>query len=141
MPRSALWQPPPLDHVKFNVDAAVSSGKFGAVGVICRDVAGTFLGASSLNFQHIFDPVALEALAVREVLALAEDLYVHKIQVASDCKIMVDEIKQGTSSNHAAIVHEIIERSSAFIACNLSMSLGARISRLTILLGMHFRSG
>ena len=26
-PRSALWQPPPLDHVKFNVDAAVSRWK------------------------------------------------------------------------------------------------------------------
>ena len=41
--RPATWVPPPTDHFKINVDAAVSrSGTFGAVGVICRDVGGCF---------------------------------------------------------------------------------------------------
>ena len=104
--------------MKVNVDAAVLNDSSGAVAVVCRGSNRVFLGASSITFKHMHDPVTLEALAVREALALAEDLYVQKIHVASDCKIVVDEIKQGTSSNHAAVVHEIIERSNAFIACN-----------------------
>ena len=51
-------------------------------------------------------------------MAIAEDLYVQKIQVASDCKNVVDDINQGSSADHAAIIHEIIERSIVFHACN-----------------------
>ena len=101
-----------------NVDAAVSNGNFGAVGVVCRDSDGIFLGASTITFQHIHDHVILEAMAVREALSIAEDLYVQKIQVASDCKIVVDDIKQRSAGDHAAIIHEILERSHFFTACN-----------------------
>jgi hypothetical protein len=71
-----------------------------------------------LSLSNISLILSLEALAVREAMALAEDLYVQKIQVASDCKIVVDEIKQGSAGNHAAIVHEITDRSNAFTACS-----------------------
>ena len=36
-------------------------------------------GASAIVFNNIVDPVTLEALANREALALAEDLYLHHI--------------------------------------------------------------
>ena len=64
------------DHVKMNVDAAVSiEGDCGAVGVVSRDHNGRFLGASTLKIKFITDASTLEAIAVREGQALAEDLY------------------------------------------------------------------
>ena len=46
-------------------------------------------------FKHITDLETLEALAIREALSLSDDLYVQRIQIASDCKVVVDDIKQG----------------------------------------------
>ena len=44
------------------------------------------MGASAFIFTNIDDPATLEALAIREGLALAEDLNQNCIHVASDCK-------------------------------------------------------
>ena len=111
------WLPPPLEHVKMNADAAVLNGTVGAVAVVCRDIHGVFLGALAITFKHIHNPTILEVLAVREALAVAEDLYVQKIQVASDCKIVVDDINQKSGASYGAIIHEIIEYSSSFTSC------------------------
>ncbi|KAE8807816.1 f-box wd-40 repeat-containing protein [Hordeum vulgare] len=99
-----------------NGDAAIAEG-CGVVGVVCRDSEGVFLGASAISFQHIH-PVILEALAMREAMALAEDVYVQKIQVASDCKTVVDDIKHRGTGKHASIIVKIIERSHAFTSCD-----------------------
>lgn len=108
VPRSTQWQPPVLNSAKINVDAAVSrQGRYGAVGAISRDATGSFLGASVLVFRHIADPQTLEALAVREALALSEDLYLRRIHVASDCKVVVDDIQKENASSYGAIIHEI----------------------------------
>ena len=61
-------------------------------GAICRDSNGSCLGASSLVVDKITDPVSLEALACRDALALAEDLALPRILVASDCKTVVSHI-------------------------------------------------
>ena len=37
----------------------------------------------------------------------------------SDYKKVVDDIKRGSSAEHAAIIHEITDRSRLFIACNI----------------------
>ncbi|KAE8821293.1 F-box/WD-40 repeat-containing protein [Hordeum vulgare] len=98
-------------------DAATAEG-CGVVGVVCTDSEGVFFGASAISFQHIHGPVILEALTMREALALAEDVYVQKIQVASDCKIVVDDIKYRAIGKHTTIIMKIIERSHAFTAYN-----------------------
>ena len=77
------------------------------------------MGASCITFRFISDPQTLEALAVREALAIADDLYEQRIHVASDCKTVVDEVKQGSSTTYEAIIHEIIEHSTSFTACNI----------------------
>lgn len=46
------------------------------------------MGALAIFFSEISEPATLEALAVREALALEQDLYVHLILVASDCKVV-----------------------------------------------------
>jgi hypothetical protein len=44
------------------------------------------LGASAVVFNDITDPATLETLACREAVALAEDLYLDRTFVVSDCK-------------------------------------------------------
>lgn len=113
IPRPAQWLPLDAGCAKFNVDAAVSRrGRFGAVGAICRDLGGAFMGASVLVFRYIVEPQTLEALAIREALALSGDLYLRGIHMASDCKVVVDDIKKENSSSYGATIHEILEQSS-----------------------------
>ncbi|KQK13390.2 hypothetical protein BRADI_1g09835v3 [Brachypodium distachyon] len=99
------WFPPPSGHAKINVDAALSKlGNGGSVDAVCRDETGFLLGSSALVFPGISDPVTLEALACREALALAEDLQVTRLRVASDC---LEEIKQTSSCfESVSFVHE-----------------------------------
>lgn len=101
---------------KLNVDAALAERRgVGTIAAIARDENGMFLGASSLGFRAITNPTTLEALAVREALALTEDLQLQNIHVASDCKEVIDSIKQKSGAEYGAIVHEIIV---CFNTCN-----------------------
>lgn len=118
--RPTGWIAPPASFSKINVDADVGrSGMFGAVAVVSRDPAGVFLGASVIGFPNIGDPTTLEALAVRESLALSKDLNLQHIRVASDCKEVVDKIKRGGAARYGAIVQEIKHDSNVFISCNI----------------------
>lgn len=93
--RESHWIVLPEIFAKVNIDAAVGrSGTFGPVGAIGRDHMGAFLGASTIMYPNIGDLATLEALAVREALALSEDLSSQNIQVAPDCKVVVEEIKK-----------------------------------------------
>ena len=83
--RSSTWVPPNQGCVKINVNGVVAvRTKHGAVGAVCRDQYGAFLGASAIVFKHITDPQTLKALAIRDALSLVDDLYARHIQVASD---------------------------------------------------------
>ena len=85
------------------------SGTFGPVAAIGRDHTGLFLGALAIAYPNIGDLATLEALTVREALALSEDLSSQNIQVASDCKWWLKRSRKeerqamgksfGTSSN------------------------------------------
>lgn len=77
-------------------------------------------GASAIVFGNIDDPEVLKTLAIREALALSNDLYLHKISVASDCKVGVEAIKNGTSVKYGAVVHVIIDRSRVYSSCLIS---------------------
>ena len=77
-------------------------------------------GASTLCFNHIIDPTTLKALAIREALALADDLYERRIEVASDCKVVVQDLSWDNSASYGAVVHEIIDHSSTFDFCKFS---------------------
>jgi ribonuclease HI len=85
--RCALgWLPPQAGECKMNVDAAVAkTANKGVVGAVCRSYDGGYLGASVIVFEGITNPAFLEALACREALALAADLNLGDITVASDC--------------------------------------------------------
>jgi hypothetical protein len=78
------------------------------------------MGASVVVFNFLTEPQVLETLAIREALALAGDLYTPKISIASDCKVPVDAIKEGSNANFGAIVHEIVARAKDFLVCSFS---------------------
>ena len=126
------WIAPPAGLTKINVDAAVGRGRrHGAVAAISRDNTGQFLGASVVVYGGISDPATLECMAVREALALAEDLNVTDIKVASDSKVVVTDIREKNPTEYGAIIHEIMERSSSFLFCNFCHEFRARTPRLT----------
>jgi len=78
---------------------------------------GVFLGASYMFRPYIQDPSTLEALAIREAMALA--LYERDTRIASDCKVVVDDIVKKTSPPFGAILHEILDRVAMFNSCNI----------------------
>ena len=84
------WLPPMGDKAKINVDGAVGRhGHCGVAAAICRDSTGLYLGSSLVVYAGITDPTLLEAFACREALALAEDLGIQMMHVASDCEEVV----------------------------------------------------
>ena len=85
---------------------------------ICRDHEGTFQGASAIVIKGICDPQTLQALAVREALALADVLNLPRIHVASDCKVVLDDLKQGNKARYGAVLHEIMDHNFSFTTCN-----------------------
>ncbi|XP_040245695.1 uncharacterized protein [Aegilops tauschii subsp. strangulata] len=117
--RPTHWINPPDAMFKFNVDAAVpQSQRRGIAVAICRDHDGIFQGASALVVKGVYDPPTVEALAIREALALAADLNIQSAHVASDCRTVVDDIKQRNPTSYGAILHEIIDQSSSFSRCS-----------------------
>lgn len=83
--RPLRWLRPPAGNVKINVDGALARrSRGGAVAVLCRDQDGVYLGSAAVVFHHTRDPLLLETYACQEALALADDLGVRNIYVASD---------------------------------------------------------
>jgi ribonuclease HI len=78
---------------KINVDAATSKNStIAAVAAIVRGDDGGFLGASTEVFNGATDPETLEVMACREGLAVAADLLLQHLCIASDCIIAVQSI-------------------------------------------------
>jgi hypothetical protein len=78
------------------------------------------LGASAVVFNDITDPATLETLACREAVALAEDLYLDRTFVVSDCKTAIDDIRDGTLGRNGSIISEIRSRSTHLRECSFS---------------------
>ena len=98
---------PPLGFAKIHVDAACRRGLGGSSAVVCRDANGNFLGSSALVIQGMDDPEILETIACREALALAQDLNLLNIVVASDSKGAVGAINNSNKGANGAIIMEI----------------------------------
>lgn len=78
-----------------------------------------YLGSSSLVIGGVDDPAILEAIACREALALAEDLQVHELIIASDAKQVAADINKRSRGSNGAIISEINSYSSLF-QCNFT---------------------
>jgi hypothetical protein len=80
---------------------------------------GVYLGASALILPGITDPAILESLACREAFALAADLGLPRFYVASDCKQVVDDIKEGSLGKYGSVIQEITARRNQFAECTI----------------------
>jgi len=102
------WIPPPVNMTKVNVDAAISknSGRASAAAV-ARNAEGLFLGASAVVMTGLTDPETMEGLACREGLALAQDLLLRRVRLASDCANAVGSIKGEARGQHGQVIREI----------------------------------
>ena len=74
------------------------------------------MGASALKLEFITDASTLEAIALWEGQALADDLYENSIQIATDCKRVVEDVQKNSAARYGAIVHEIILPANSFIS-------------------------
>ena len=91
-----------------NVDAALSKNSdIAAVAAVARDETGMFLGASALVVEGITSPEVAEAMACREGLALASDLDLQKIRIATDCVNVVKSIHGQGMGLYSHIFREI----------------------------------
>ena len=74
---------------------------------MCRDKSVTYLGASAVVFEGLVNPASLEAKACSEALALARDLNLNDLEIASDCQEVISNITNGGSPTYAPIIREI----------------------------------
>jgi ribonuclease HI len=83
-------------------------------GSVARSSDCVFLGASALIYTGVTKAETLEALACREACDLARDIYASRVRVASDCKMVVQNLEQGTRGVYFHIITEIIEARQFF---------------------------
>lgn len=62
----------------------------------------------------------LEAMAFREALALASDLYINKVQVVTDCLATINHLRGLYLGQSAAIISDIRKKMKEFAAVQLS---------------------
>jgi ribonuclease HI len=116
-PASSAWIRPPAGCMKLNVDGAVAkSTAKGAVGVVCRNDQGIFVGASAVVFAGVTDPMTLESYACREGLDLANDLNIQRLAISSDCQAVVNDINSSSlSGKNGMILRDIVQNRSKFL--------------------------
>lgn len=68
-----------------------------------------------MTFSGISDPETLEAMACREGLALASDLLLQRIMVASDCINAIRSIQEESMGQYGQITKEIRATSEQFL--------------------------
>jgi hypothetical protein len=105
---SSRWIPPPPGIAKINVDAAISkNGGIGSMAAVARDSTGTFLGASALVVEGISDPEMMEAIASREGGALATDLFLQKVKMASDYNNVVKSFREEALGPYYHVIRDL----------------------------------
>ncbi|XP_073362870.1 uncharacterized protein [Aegilops tauschii subsp. strangulata] len=112
------WVPPPPGVAKVRVDGATARNTLdGLFSDVCRDDTELFLGASVIKMPGVVDPATLGALACREALALASDLHISRVVIASDCQGVIRDIKEGTGGLYASTIKEVNETARDFDQC------------------------
>jgi hypothetical protein len=76
------------------------------------------MGASVLVIEGITYPSSLETLACREALALADDIAITRVLVASDCSSVVTDIRVGSMGRNGSIVSDIRSRAASHVVCS-----------------------
>ncbi|XP_027157659.1 uncharacterized protein LOC113759290 [Coffea eugenioides] len=89
------WLPPPQGCIKLNTDAAlVLKDRRIGWGVVARKEDGEVVGAWAAGESRNGIPVVEEALAIRKAVIKARLCGWNKVEIQSDCKLMVDKLRE-----------------------------------------------
>ncbi|KAK1648042.1 hypothetical protein QYE76_065847 [Lolium multiflorum] len=126
------WLSPPSGMCKLNVDGAVArSLRQGDVGAVCRGNDGSFLGASAVVFEGVTHPGRLEAMACREGIALATNLHIGAVMIASNCLEVVQGLQMKNLGQFSHILRETAEAANARGGTVSAMKVDGRTLKLT----------
>jgi ribonuclease HI len=101
--------------MKVNVDAAISKNScIATMAAIARDEGGPFQGASVLVMEGVSSPEIEEAMACREGLALAKDLVLQKVRIATNCANVVTSMQGPRMGPYGHIIREIKAEVASF---------------------------
>lgn len=101
--------------MKLMVDAAVARNKDrGSYAALYQDEYGLFLGASAVVLQVQVEPEILEAMAFNEGLALAFDLYLRRIHVATNCAAIISHLKGPYLRTNSNVIQDIRKKFEDF---------------------------
>jgi hypothetical protein len=99
--------------MKVNIDVAISKNlRRASVAAIARDPADNFLGASGVVLDGTTEPKIAGVMACREGHALAADLMLTSVRLASDCVKAVRSMEGRNMSPYGQIVKEIQTKGS-----------------------------
>ena len=89
------------------------------LAAVARDEYGAFLGASAVVMEGVSDPDTVEAMAVREGLALARDLLGQSLRIATDCANVVRHMSGQGMGLYGHIIREIKADMASFMAAEV----------------------
>lgn len=78
------------------------------------------MGSSMLVINGLVDPTSVEAIACQEALALAVDLAIQDLHIASDCKPVIKDIHDRSNAAHGVVIKEIRDWMNSFISCTFT---------------------
>ena len=67
----------------------------------------SYLGSSSIIINGVADVPSLEAMPCRQAQALAADLLVNRVLIASECSSVINGIAANSGGAHAAVIKEL----------------------------------
>ena len=117
------WEPPPENVICLNTDAAIKQiGAKASWGVVARCMEGKLRGAWAGCEDRRGIPIVEEARAIRHALVLAKQNGWRNIIIQTDCKRIVDQIRDGKLNDHlaGAVLFDIIALSKDFSSCLFS---------------------
>ena len=134
------WIPPPRGIMKVNVDAAISKNScIATMATIARDEGGSFHGALVLVTEGVSSPEMAEAMAYREGLALAKDLALQKVRIATGCGNVVRSIQGPGMGPYGHITREIKRQGwQASRKQKSSITAGSQTEKLIVWLRVQF---
>lgn len=99
------WDPPPEGWIKINVDGAFDVSGRAGIGVVIRDTAGQVLLSAWKMITVGTSAEEIEALAIREGLALASEWENKQAVVESDCLSLVNTLKENRGAKSTLCFH------------------------------------
>ncbi|XP_073353767.1 uncharacterized protein [Aegilops tauschii subsp. strangulata] len=106
------WIPPADDMVKINIDGSFLPGTNRAGwGVVARTSEGTIIRARAGCQENVSDPFAAEAYAMTQVVSLAADIGLIRVEFQTDSQLLLEalDMQKADSSARSAnsVAHEL----------------------------------